>query len=494
MKVSLSALAAACFVLISVATEPACGGVPEALKAIYAGDFVLAEEALRADADAGNASAQVMLGRVRRDPRNPDRDLADAFAWFQIAAEAGNAEGRYWMGVMAKRGEGTTKDVTQAIAWWRQAAEAGYAPAMGILASTYAAGADVDKDMVEAVHWARAGAMKQEMVSQSILGRAYMLGEGGLARDFGQFLHWTRLAARQGERNAQAVLGRIYLNGLGVPQDYVQAHFWFNLAAARGHAASAKQREEVAKKMTPQQLAEAQRLAAAWRPVRLSLPGDGTSAASAAGATRRIGSGSGFVVDASGHILTNHHVVRSCSEVRIAGHDGTARVAAFDERNDLALLRSSVTAEELPVFRTGPNARLGEPIVVAGFPLGDVLSGGLNITTGSVSALAGPRNNSAMLQITAPIQAGNSGGPVLDQSGQVVGIVVSKLNALRVAAVTGDVPQNVNFAVNGMIAQAFLAANGAKIEISTDTAAASAETVDVAERARSYTVLVECWR
>ena len=494
MSLTVRAVFAAILALLITLALPARASVVEALKAIFSGDYVLAEEELRADAEKGNTQAQVLLGRVQRDARNPARNVSESFTWFKRAAEAGSAEGHYWMGVMAQRGEGTAKDIDQAIAWWRQAAEGGNARAMGILASVYARGAEVEKDMNEAVRWARAGAAQHDMVSQSILGRAYMRGEGGLVRDMGQFLHWTQLAARQGERNAQGLLGRLYLEGVGVPQDYVRAHLWLNLAASRGLSKAAKQRDEVAEKMTPQQLAEAQKLASAWRPVRRTKRSRGATASSSAPVTRRVGSGSGFVVDASGNILTNYHVVRGCGEVRIPAHGVTAHVVAFDERNDLALLQSSVAAEALPTFRVGANVRLGEPIVVAGFPLGEMLSGGLNITTGSVSALAGPRNNAAMLQITAPIQAGNSGGPVLDRSGQVVGVVVSKLNTLRVAAVTGDVPQNVNFAVNGMIARAFLEANGVPLESGVATPASTGETVDVAEEATSYTVLVECWR
>ena len=482
----------AAILALVVTTVPARADIAAAMKALTAGDFALAERQLRADAENGNNQAQVLLGRVHRDARNPARNFADAYAWFVRAAEAGYAEGRYWAGVMAQRGEGTAKDNAAAVAWWRQAAEAGYPPAMGMLASSYLGGSGFDKNMTEAVRWARAGATKNDVISQSILGRAYLAGEGGLPRDMGQALHWSRLAATQGEPNAQMTLGQMYLAGTGVPQNYVQAHAWFNLAAARGHAPATKLRDDLAAKMTPEQLAEAQKLAAAWRPVRVLAARKGTPATSS-GTTMRTGTGSGFVVDAGGSILTNHHVVRGCEELRIPAHNVTARMSAFDERNDLALLESSVTAEELPKFRSGSKVRLGESIVVAGFPLGELLSGGLNVTTGSVSALAGPRNNAGMLQITAPVQSGNSGGPVLDQWGHVVGVVVSKLNALRIAAVTGDVPQNVNFAINGAVARAFLESNGVNPE-SGPTTSIAAGTVDVAERAKRYTVLIECWR
>jgi len=482
---------AAILALVAVVV-PARADITAGLKALSAGDFVLADKELRDDAEGGNNRAQVLLARVLRDARNPARDLKEAYAWFTRAAETGNSEGRLWAGLMAQRGEGTAKDSDAAVKWWRQAAEAGYPPAMGMLASAYLGGQGLDKDMVEAVRWARSGAVKNDMISQSILGRAYLDGGGGLARDIGQALQWTRLAAARGEPNAQATLGRMYLAGTGVPQSFVQAHMWLNLAAARGLAQAVKQRDDLAAKMTAEQLAEAQKLATAWRPARVSIAKQGAGAASS-GPMTRTGSGSGFVVDADGSILTNHHVVRGCEEVRIPAHGATARMSAFDERNDLALLQSSVTAEELPKFRDASKVRLGESVVVAGFPLGEVLSGGLNVTTGSVSALAGPRNNAGMLQITAPVQPGNSGGPVLDQWGHVIGVVVSKLNALRIAAVTGDVPQNVNFAVNGTVVRAFLETHGVHPEPGATTAVA-AGTADVAERAKHYTVLVECWR
>ena len=483
----------AALALLIAITSVVRADIGVALKAFVSGDFALAEKQLRSAADNGDSRAQVLLGRVKRDPRNSAPNLAEAHAWFLRAAEAGDAEGQYWAGIAAQRGEGTTKDSAVAANWWRKSAESGYTPAIGLIASAYVTGVGVEKDPTEAVRWAQAGAAKHEMVSQSILGRAYLLGEGGITRNVGQAVHWTRLAAMQGEPNAQLALGRLHLNGVGVPQNYVQAHVWFNLAAARGQSQAAKQRDDLGAKMTAEQLAEAQKLATAWRPVHSALAMRKGGAAGASGTMTRTGAGSGFVVAGDGSILTNHHVVRGCQEVRIPAHGVTASVRAFDERNDLALLQTSITAEGLPTFRGSGTVRLGESIVVAGFPLGEVLSGGLNVTTGSVSALAGPRNNPAILQITAPIQAGSSGGPVLDQWGHVVGVVVSKLNAMRIAALTGDVPQNVNFAVNGAVARSFLETNGIQVEQGVTTTV-TAGTVDVAERAKRYTLLIECWR
>ncbi|MDA1325678.1 MAG: serine protease, partial [Proteobacteria bacterium] len=87
--------------------------------------------------------------------------------------------------------------------------------------------------------------------------------------------------------------------------------------------------------------------------------------------------------------------------------------------------------------------RTGNDIIVAGYPLHGLLSSDLNVTKGIISALTGPGDDRRIMQITAPVQPGNSGGPLLDTSGNVVGVIVSKLNALRVARATGTLPANV---------------------------------------------------
>jgi Trypsin-like peptidase domain len=94
------------------------------------------------------------------------------------------------------------------------------------------------------------------------------------------------------------------------------------------------------------------------------------------------------------------------------------------------------------VFRDGP-LRTGDAIVALGYPLSGLLATGANVSVGNVSALAGLRDDSRYVQISAPIQPGNSGGPLLDASGHLAGIVTSKLNAIRALQVTGDIPQNV---------------------------------------------------
>jgi S1-C subfamily serine protease len=173
----------------------------------------------------------------------------------------------------------------------------------------------------------------------------------------------------------------------------------------------------------------------------------------AAGRAAEISSGSGVVINPKGEILTNAHVVEGCQTitVRLAfGNSEAGVLVANDEKNDLAVVRVMAIGEpptSIAVFREGAPVRPGDTIVALGYPLSGLLSSDANISVGNVSTLAGLRDDSLYLQISAPVQPGNSGGPLLDASGHLVGVVTAKLDAMRVARVTGDIPQNVNFAL-----------------------------------------------
>lgn len=156
---------------------------------------------------------------------------------------------------------------------------------------------------------------------------------------------------------------------------------------------------------------------------------------------------------------------------------------------DLALLKTDRPNEkEVAVFSTSP-AKLNSDVTAAGYPYAGLL-GGLNITRGAISALKGIGGDATTMQMTAPVQSGNSGGPLLGSNGKVVGVVVSKLDAFRVADAIGDVPQNVNFAVRGEIAKLFLAQNGVDPKLSASNT--TVDPVTLAEQATKFTTFIEC--
>src|SRR5262249_21842283 len=158
--------------------------------------------------------------------------------------------------------------------------------------------------------------------------------------------------------------------------------------------------------------------------------------------TKEISSGSAFVVSHKGHLLTNDHVVSDCALVEIGGV-GTAAVVSRDRGNDLALIQTKTQSgmELEPLKVRSKSSRLGEEVIALGYLLRGVLGDGLNVTTGTISALSGIKNDSTRLQFTAAIQPGNSGGALVDRTGAVVGVVSSKLSDLAALGGGGFVPQ-----------------------------------------------------
>jgi len=148
---------------------------------------------------------------------------------------------------------------------------------------------------------------------------------------------------------------------------------------------------------------------------------------------RQSASGTGFFVTPSGYAVTNHHVVENCQRVslNIRGEEREATIIAKDEINDLALLRVSCVECSSVKFRPDRRSELGESIMVAGYPLKGLLASDLNVTDGTISALAGIGDDPRLLQVTAPVQLGNSGGPLLDAWGKVIGVPCSCIKKLE---------------------------------------------------------------
>jgi S1-C subfamily serine protease len=171
------------------------------------------------------------------------------------------------------------------------------------------------------------------------------------------------------------------------------------------------------------------------------------------------------------------------------GATASANAIVRDVRNDLALLRTGLAANKTAAFR--PSIRLGEAVEAFGYPLTEVLAKSGNFTLGNVSALVGIGEDSRYLQISAPVQPGNSGGPLLDQNGNLVGVVSAKLNALKLMLATkGDIAQNVNFAIRASIVASFLDANGVAYAIGS--AAQPKQPADLADQAKAMSVFIEC--
>lgn len=201
-------------------------------------------------------------------------------------------------------------------------------------------------------------------------------------------------------------------------------------------------------------------------------------------------SGSGFFVNADGWLVTNAHVVEDCRRVAVKGF-GTANVEATDSANDLAALkvRTNRTIQSA-TFRAQPP-RLGEDVIVLGYPLAGLLSESIKVTTGNINALAGIRDDTRYVQISAPIQAGNSGGPLVDMSGRVIGMNTGTL-AKAVSDIIGQNTQNVNFSIKSSVIKDFLVTNEVSAAFNYGKQP-DLKTADAAEIVAKGTVQVLCY-
>jgi S1-C subfamily serine protease len=203
--------------------------------------------------------------------------------------------------------------------------------------------------------------------------------------------------------------------------------------------------------------------------------------------------GSGFVISTDGHVLTNHHVVNNCVgdiNANLSGQSATTlRVVSKDETNDLALLQASSSFKEIAAIRATAT-RPGEAVIAIGYPYHGLLTSDFTVTTGIVSSLSGLLNDTRYLQISAAVQSGNSGGPLLDSSGNVVGVVAEKLATLKFVKVTGEIPENINFAIKTGAVRDFL--DNSVVSYQTVESKIELKTADIARNARAYTMLISC--
>ena len=147
-------------------------------------------------------------------------------------------------------------------------------------------------------------------------------------------------------------------------------------------------------------------------------------------------------------MITNNHVIEGCQHVKIH-HNGKAipaTVVTYDPQNDLALLKGDFRPSTvLPLSNTRPE--LLQDVYVAGYPFGRKISAAIKVTKGIVSSLTGIGNNFSQIQTDAALQPGNSGGPILDDKGNVIGVAVAKLDIKKILKDFGVIPEDTNFGV-----------------------------------------------
>ncbi|MBT3550616.1 MAG: trypsin-like peptidase domain-containing protein, partial [Rhodospirillaceae bacterium] len=294
------------------------------------------------------------------------------------------------------------------------------------------------------------------------------------------------------------------------------------VSEAKRRGLDERQCAQLSKKFTEQQIA-------AFHPASNNIQGEAasrTAATKQSPSTARptqkpkvarqaqFSAGSGFFVSKSGHVVTNAHVVKGCQRITVGDNANTqthAALMSFDRRNDLALLKlgsldmATVETKSLikklgikvvPLVSHGllrsKDVELGESVLVAGFPYGELYGNTIKVTGGMVSAVHGVSDDTAQFQMDAAAQSGNSGGPIYDENGNIVGVVVAQLNKLQVAKTTGSLPENVNFGIKASTVRQFLTKSGLPSKWSTKSKKMS--TTALAKIAQKQTLMVMCHR
>jgi S1-C subfamily serine protease len=200
-------------------------------------------------------------------------------------------------------------------------------------------------------------------------------------------------------------------------------------------------------------------------------------------------SGTGFLVSTNGHVVTNQHVVDGCVGDILGNLTGeapvTLRLVSSDETNDLALLQAPGTFRDVAIIKD-KAIQSGAGVVAIGYPFHGLLTSDFTVTTGIASSLSGVLNDTRFLQISAAVQP----GPLLSTSGEVVGVVAAKLNALKFVKATGNIPENINFAIKTGALRDFL--DNSVVSYQTSDSKTELKTTDIAHNARAFTFLISC--
>jgi len=431
----------------------------------------------------GDSLAQRKIANMYYNGIGVKKDYKHAFQWYMRAAKQGDYYALGSIGYMYDNGVGATKNHKKAFAWYMKAAKQRWSSTAQLtIGDMFLSGRGVKKSYKKAMQWYMKATVDGDPRAMVQVGFMYLKG-WGVKKNNKKSFEWVLKAAMQGDVNSQILTGSSYYEGDGVKKNYIKAYAWLNLAlssdldeAARATATDIFHLLEIV--MTPTQIALAQE----YDPLDKIKKLDSNSKMNKSKSEQSF-TGTGFFVDKS-TVLTNNHVIKNCNRIELIrkGYKSTAKVKAKDSINDLAILEADKLNNSSLKFRAGKGIRIGDDIIVIGYPLGELLGSGIKLTTGNVSALTGLINDTTSMQLTAPVQPGNSGGALLDSSGNVVGVIVARLKK----------EQNVNLAIKANVAQMFLDINN--IDYGASMSKDKKDVADIADDAKHSIVQIICYQ
>lgn len=488
---------------------------------------------LKLAADEGEEDAQYNLAEMYIDGEGVNEDLKEALRYLRLAEKQDHADSLYLLGrCYAGDIKGLVRpDPAVGVEYYLKAAKQGHVNALYRLGTHYSEGVGVAKSDVKAFDHFLKAAKEGHAKAQLMVGFYYRDGIGTeksprlafrffyesgkrdnaygayhaalcLAKGEGveaspkEAARFFRIACAGGHAGAYAEYAKIHFNGVGIVQDKTLAYAYGLVALAKGvesaqvwaninpaDPTAAAINQEKGKALAKAILAAME----ADEPIPTITPEGGRQEA-AQGST-----GSGMVFTPEGHCFTNYHVVKGCDQFSVVPAGSTelmsADLVAVDKANDLAILKirgwkapEGAPAEPPPVVDSR-GARAGDHVFTFGYPAPVMLSDAVKYTSGDINALSGLHGDQRLMQVSMPIQPGNSGGPVALDDGRVVGIVVSTVSPEVFFKNANSLPQNVNFAVKAEYLRILAQNNGLRMP----TGSASG---DAKQHVRAYSVQV----
>jgi len=416
-------------------------------------------------AQEASASTQTELALMYYNGKGIPQDYEKSFQWFTKAAQQGYSKAQAVLGAMYYEGEGVPQNHLKAIKWYKKAAEQGLAEAQFYLGELYRTGTgestknsvsigSVPQDYSKAAYWFKKAAKQGLAEAQLKLGVMYGTGEG-VRCDHTKEMYWCKKAAKQGYAPAQFNLAAMYWTGIKVIEDYVEAYKWALLAGKNGYNPSLvfRVKNELKKQMTVSQIAQAQQLAKEFAAQKQNFSG-----ANKTDDLKPVSNGTGFYVSANGYVVTAAHVVENAERIELFNWNNTtpAKLVYKDNSLDVAILKADKTETHFLPIISSSDIQTGDEVFTLGFPQVQIQGVEPKYTEGTINSLSGMGGNRKFFQISIPVQPGNSGSPLLNSKGQVIGVIAARLDEIETLARTGGIRQNVNYAIKSSFVLPFL--------------------------------------
>ena len=452
--------------------------------------------------EEGSASAQYLLAQMYYHGLGVKEDDAEAAIWFRKAAKQGNVDAQYILGTMYINGEGVQKDGAEAAIWFRKAAKQGHAEAKSLLTKMFNNDKGKWTSFDDFMLWLlKATAQADDSDSQFELAEKYISG-AGVEKNRYLAEKWLVNSILNDPKNKKSIeliekefnwhcvdgdFCTSIINNASIIHDKNLSWYWeiglmkvemnkeimrvtlknYDVMNCNNRTLGHKTLQALDSDLNPKENVTIADNKIEFKPLEPSAYSDRlvnyvcgkTNVDKKAEDIHEVSFGTGWPTH-SGYIMTNQHVINGKKKITVvsaAGEKFSATVLIEDKINDLAVLQVDHPDKLPPALPiANASARTGSKVFTIGYPHPDVMGEKPKLTEGIVNALSGYMDDSRILQISVPVQAGNSGGPLLNMNGEVVGIVTAKLSAVKMFNWTGDLPQNVNYAIKASYITALL--------------------------------------